>query len=639
LARLAVVDALPDDQVLHLAIGLTLRHPDELAALRRSLYDPSSPDFRRFLSPTQFAERFGPSPQDYQALLDFAESQGLRVTRTFTNRALLDVSAPAGVVKRALHVGFNRYRRSDGSLAFSVDREPSLDLELPVSHISGLDDLERPRSFLRTARLRGAAGPKPRTGTGSGETGYFQGGDFRAAYAPDISLQGHGQRVGLLELDTYYYSDIAAYESATGLTASAAPLNVYLDGLDGTSQPGDGEDEVVLDIDLAQAMAPAATVVAYMGWDPDDVLAAMADDPSVPRQLSSSWYWGALSANASASLAQCAVQGQTFFQASGDQGAYVDGQSIFPYTQGGTDFVPLASSIMDQPDLTVVGGTRLTMSGNGAAYVSETTWYKDVVGGAYDVGSGGGISPGLPLPLFQLGLANAANSASALRRNLPDVSAVADDILTYLTLPGDGQIPIGNAGTSAAAPLWAGFMALVNQQAGLSNQGPAGWINAAVYLTAGSPAYTACFHDIADLSVDGPYQAVAGYDLCTGWGSPKGLALANALLAPQASGYAAAHAAGVGGGRLLTYPNPYHPGGGRWLKLSFPPSTVPAVFSVFDLGYRRVAELQMDAGQAATGAALYNGCDDSGRGLPPGTYYAVFRADGAPLRCTFTVLP
>ncbi|HTB34926.1 MAG TPA: hypothetical protein VK842_08690, partial [bacterium] len=425
----------------------------------------------------------------------------------------------------------------------------------------------------------------------------------------------------------------------TGLTASAAPRNVYLDGLDASSAPQGGEDEVVLDIDLAQAMAPAATVVVYMGSDPDDVLAAMADDPAQPGQFSSSWFWGALSVNAGTALAQCAVQGQAFFEASGDQGAFVDGWSVFPYSQGSNDYIPLDKSITEQPDVTVVGGTRLTTAGAGGAYLSETTWYKDVVGTVEDVGSGGGVSTGEPLPLFQLGLAVPGDGASTLRRNLPDVSAAADDILTYLTLPTATQRSYGNAGTSAAAPLWAGFMALVNEQAGLQHQPPVGWANAALYATAESVSYTACFHDVADLSQDPPYRAGPGYDLCTGWGSPHGMALVRALVAPNASGVAAAGALGVGGGRLLTYPNPFHPGQGHWLHLSFPKSTAAALFSVFDAGYRRVAELPLDVGQAATGGALFNGHDDSGRDLPPGVYYAVFKADGAPLRCAFTVLP
>jgi subtilase family serine protease len=637
LAGRPVVDALPATQVLHLSLGLPLRDPAQLADLLRSLYDPASPDFRRFLSPPQFADRFGPSPADYQRLIDYARAQGFSVTRSFRSRALLDVSATAAVVGRALHVALNRYRRDDGSLCYSVDREPSLDLDLPLSHISGLDDLERPRPLMRAGPIVRAAA-RPQSGSGSGSTGYFQGSDFRHAYAADVTLQGQAQQVGLLEFDTYNPGDVTAYEAATGLTASASPRNVYLDGQDAATPPGAGADEVVLDIDLAQAMAPQATVVVYMGLNPDDVLAAIADDPAQPSQLSSSWFWQAISQNSATALAQCAVQGQTFFQASGDQGAYVGGMSIFPFSPGGTDYVNVASSIMDQADTTVVGGTRLSMTA-GAAYVSETTWYRDLIGSPDNVGGGGGISPGLPLPLFQLGVANSANEASTQLRNLPDVSAVADDIVIDYTPPGGSRQAIGIAGTSAAAPLWAGFMALVNQQAALRNQSPVGWANAALYLVAGSPAYPACFHDIADNSMDGPYRAVAGYDLCTGWGSPKGMALINALLAPEASGYADSGEAGVGGGRLLTYPNPYHSGRAGWLKLSFPKASTASTFSVFDAGFRRVAQLQMDPDQGATGEGLYNGRDDSGRPLPPGTYYGVFKADGAPLRCVFTVLP
>ncbi|HXC62929.1 MAG TPA: protease pro-enzyme activation domain-containing protein, partial [bacterium] len=162
----SVVDALPDTQVLHLGFGLPMRNPAQLAELRRALYDPSSPSFRHFLSPAQFADQFGPSPADYNALIGYAKAQGFSVARSFTSRAYLDVSATAGVLRRALHVNFNRYRRDDGSLAYSTDREPSPDLDLPVAHISGLDNVVLPRPFLRSTPLARAAPARPQTGTG-----------------------------------------------------------------------------------------------------------------------------------------------------------------------------------------------------------------------------------------------------------------------------------------------------------------------------------------------------------------------------------------------------------------------------------------------------------------------------------------
>jgi subtilase family serine protease len=631
-----VVDALPATQVLHLGLGLPWRDPVGLAALRRDVQDPASPRYRQFLSQGQFAARFGPDPADYQALIAWARRQGLSITRTYRSRGLLDVSGSAAEVAQALHVGFQRRRRADGSLGFAVDREPSLDFDAPLAHISGLDDLSPPRSGALRRSLPGGPAGAPGPG-GSGASGYFKAADLRAAYAPDISLRGAGQSVGLLEFDEYAPGDIVAYESACGLVGCLSPRNVYLDGLAATDTPGFGTDEVVLDIDMALAMAPAAQVVVYMGSQPDDVLAAMADDPALPRQFSSSWFWSDFSPNALNILAQFVVQGQSFFEASGDQGAYVNGQSIYPYDQGSTDFVPLAGSITDQPDVTVVGGTQLSMGGSGAAYASETTWFGDLMGGPADVGSGGGVAPDQALPLFQAGLP--AGAASTAGRDLPDVSAVADNIQVTVTEPGSPQATFGLAGTSAAAPLWAGFTALVNQQAAIQGRGPLGPANAPLYAAAGSAAYAACFHDIADGSGNGAFKAAAGYDLCTGWGSPRGMALVNALLLPRPGDAVLAAAQAARGGRLLTYPNPYHPGRGRWMKLSFPRSAAPGTFSVYDSGERRVAEMDLSEGQVAMGGALYCGCDDYAQWLPPGTYYAVFQVGGAPLRCVFTVLP
>ncbi len=182
-------------------------------------------------------------------------------------------------------------------------------------------------------------------------------------------------------------------------------------------------------------------------------------------------------------------------------------------------------------------------------------------------------------------------------------------------------------------------MALANQQAALRSQAPVGWANAALYLTAGSPAYAACFHDVADNSPDGPYRAVAGYDLCTGWGTPTGMALINAMLAPNASGYADSGQAGVGGGRLLTYPNPYHAGRGGWLKPQLPQGALTsAAFSGFDAGRRRLSR-RYGTRTRPPRARAFNGRDDSGRPLPPGHLLRGVQGRRAPLRCVFTVLP
>jgi subtilase family serine protease len=145
-----LVGELPGATQLHLAIGLPLRNPADLDALLNELYDPASQQYRHFVTPSQFAERFGPTDTDYQALAAFARDHGLAV-ESMANRGVLSVTGTAASVETAFHVTLLTRRRPDGSVFYAPDREPSLDLDVPVSHISGLDNFIPPKRHLVAA--------------------------------------------------------------------------------------------------------------------------------------------------------------------------------------------------------------------------------------------------------------------------------------------------------------------------------------------------------------------------------------------------------------------------------------------------------------------------------------------------------
>jgi kumamolisin len=145
------------------------------------------------------------------------------------------------------------------------------------------------------------------------------------------------------------------------------------------------------------------------------------------------------------------------------------------------------------------------------------------------VDSGGGISPdGIAIPSWQAqaGVINSSNKGSTTRRNGPDVSANAD-FTFYVCSDQSGCTANSYGGTSFAAPMWAGFIALVNQQLAANGKGPIGFINPTIYNQNVTSAYATNFHDITS-GTSGSYSAVTGYDLVTGWGSPKA-ALISAL--------------------------------------------------------------------------------------------------------------
>jgi len=490
---------------LNLAIGLPLRNRGTLTHLLHDLYDPASPRFHQYLTARQFAEQFGPTEQDYQAITRFAQAHGLTVTGTHPNRTLLDVSGAVADIERTLHLRMRVYPHpTEARTFYAPDAEPSLDLAVPVLGISGLDNFILPHPMnLKTAAAFNTDTNAAAYPTGSGPGGYFIGGDFRAAYAPGVALNGAGQSVGLFELDGYYASDIADYEILARLPN--VPLtNILLDGFSGT--PGRNNIEVALDIDMAICMAPGLLqVMVYEGSIPNDVLNRMATDNQA-KQLSSSWGFGPQTDPVRDQIyEQFAAQGQTMFQASGDSGAYAG--AVYPPS--------------DDPNITVVGGTSLTTSGPGGAWSAETTWS----------GSGGGISTTFPIPAWQQGVGMSANHGSTTMRNIPDVSCLADILIWLIADDGD-QGAIG--GSSASTPLWAGFAALANQQAAANGRPGIGFLNPAIYAIGQGSGYTLAFHDITtgnNTNAASPtnFFAVPGYDLCTGWGSPAGSHLIKAL--------------------------------------------------------------------------------------------------------------
>ncbi len=315
--------------------------------------------------------------------------------------------------------------------------------------------------------------------------------------------------MGLFELAAYFTNDTAIYEAKTGLP-NVPVTNVLVNGF--TNAPGYGDLEVSLDIEMAIAMAPGlSAVLVYEGTTPNDVLNQMATD-NLAKQLSSSWNFSPVDANTEQVYEQFAAQGQSMFQASGDTGAATNG----------------LPSPTDDPWVTSVGGTTLS-TGAGVLWAGETVWNGNSER-AGNHASSGGVSATWAIPIWQQGLDMSQNQGSTAWRNVPDVAMVADKI--WIIASNNMQFPV--SGTSASAPLWAGFMALANEQAAAGGQPPIGFANPALYTLARGPQYAAVFHDITsgnntNLAVAFQFFAQPGYDLCTGWGTPNGSNMINAL--------------------------------------------------------------------------------------------------------------
>jgi hypothetical protein len=522
--RLTPIGRLPGTSQLWLAIGLPLRNQAGLDELLQQLYDPASPNFRKYLTPAEFTARFGPTEVDYALVKEFARTNGLVITATHANRLLLDVTGPATAVENAFHISLRTYRHpNEARDFFAPDTEPTVDAALPVVDIQGLSNFSRPQPNLVSKNITGVA---PKSGSAPDGFSYF-GNDFRNAYVPGTTLTGAGQMVGLAQFDGFYASDIAAYATAAGGGRTNIVIQtVLVDNYSGSVASAGGNAEVSLDIEDAMAMAPGlAKIMVFEGnpnnFIPNDVLNQMAANSSV-KNLSSSWSWsGGPSTSTDNIFKTMAAQGQSYFNASGDSDAFPAG-----YVDSSSNTTTPGSS----PYITQVGGTLLSTTSAGGDYSSESVWNRN-----NGVGSSGGVSTAYSIPYWQLGIsAFASNGGSPTARNIPDVALTAEYVYVKLGNGSSGSY----GGTSCAAPLWAGFMALVNQQAVATGNPVAGFINPAIYELANENIYNSVFHDTTsgnNTSSASPnaFYAGPGYDLCTGLGTPNGTNLINALANPD----------------------------------------------------------------------------------------------------------
>lgn len=518
-------------QQLHLALTLTLRNQAQLNNLLQQLYDPTSPDYRHFLTVQQFTDTFGPTAADYQKVIDFARSYGLTVTSAAPNRLVVDVTGTVAQVEKAFNVTMQNFQHPTEHRTFHApDTEPSVDVGVPIQGISGLNNMEPPRPM---NLVRSSLTPITRAGIKQGNItrgnstgsldGFFIGSDMRAAYYGETALTGTGQAVGLFEFGPYNLSDVTNYFSLVGQPLNVPIVNVLLDGVNGICGAGCDDGEEAIDIQQAISMAPGlSAVIVYEGNNDTDMFNQMATD-DVAKALSCSF--GFLPPDPSSDepiFQEFAAQGQNLFVASGDSGAY------FGVPADCSDFSNLAGCIFypaDDPFITAAGGTDLTTNGAGGPWMSETGW----------IGSGGGFSTnGLTIPSYQVPVINGTNQGSTTLRNIPDVAAEADIDNIFCA---DGGCFAAVGGTSLSAPRWAGFLSLANQQ---GDGSLIGFLNPTLYTVGQTSNYGNVLHDITvgnNFNTGSPnlFTDVPGFDLVTGWGSPNSQGLID-LLGPVPTG-------------------------------------------------------------------------------------------------------
>ncbi len=532
------LNRMPETQSMRLDLVLPLRNQAKMDQTLKDLYDPSNPSYRHFLSVSEFTAQFGPAEEDYAAVVRFAESNGFRVAGGSRDGMDVQIEGPVSAVEAAFTVKMGIYRHpTENRTFYAPDREPiAAGLATPLWHISGLDNFSvpKPRLVRRSdyASARGLDPDKvvPYATTGSGPSASFLGSDMRAAYYGGGALTGAGQNLGLLEYAGTDLVDLNNYFANVHQTNNVPVTLISTDGtsVNCTNNPAGrfcDDTEQTLDMTQALGMAPGlANLYFFVGSGDTAILSAMTTHNPLPMTIGCSWGWTPADPGTLDPFFQrMAMQGQSFFVASGDNSTWtVSGNS--------------AAWPSDDANVISVGGTDLITARAAGPWQSETAWGD----------SGGGVSPdGVAIPAWQqtAGVINANNRGSHALRNGPDVSANAN--FTFYTCADQGPCLANEyGGTSFAAPMWAGYAALANQQAAAGGQAAAGFINPAVYSIGLGTSYGTDMHDITS-GTSGSYSAVTGYDLVTGWGSPNGANLINGIVAGSAPNFVLSAAPGA----------------------------------------------------------------------------------------------
>ncbi len=451
------------------------------------------------ISRTTFQEQCGANPQAIRQVEALAQEFNLTVLEIAPARRTVRLEGTAANMSKAFGVTLERceyqgkqYRMRKGQIQVPAELAGSIEAVL------GLDN--RPQV---TPKFR-VLGPN------ASSAGSYTPVQVAQLYQFPTNADGTGQTIGILELGGGYKpADLQAYFSSLGIKQPKV-ISVSVDG--GTNDPttSDSADgEVLLDIEVAGAVAPGATVVVYFAPNTtsgfqDALTTAIHDATNKPSVISISWgeaesAWTTQAMNAFDSAAQdAAVLGVTICAASGDDGS-ADGVT------DGKNHVDFPSS---SPHVLACGGTSL-QSSNGKIS-SETVWNDGAQGGA----TGGGFSAQFAMPAWQSGI-----TSSSTGRGVPDVSGDADPNSGYQVRVDGQSLVIG--GTSAVAPLWSGLIALLNQKLGK----PVGFLQPSLY---GLPSSAQAFRDITQGN-NGSFSAGPGWDACTGLGSPVGKNLLAAL--------------------------------------------------------------------------------------------------------------
>jgi len=473
---------------------------------------------RKLMTRHELEKKHGADPADIRKIEAFAREHGLTVVETSAARRAVVLSGTVSRMNAAFGVELKQFEHANGTYRGRTGpvHIPE-ELKETIEGVFGLDNRLQAKPHFRR-RKNSPARPKASSVS-------YTPLQVASAYNFPAATDGTGECIALIELGGGYKpADLSQYFEQLDLTTVSTVSAVSVDqGKNNpTGDPNGPDGEVMLDIEVAGAVAPGAKIVVYFAPNTDAgfldaVTTAIHDKTNNPSIVSiswggpeSSWTSQAMTSMDEAFQAAAAL-GVTVCCAAGDDGS----------TDGVTDGLQHVDFPASSPHVLACGGTRLAT--NGSTISSETVW-NDLA--SNEGASGGGISDFFALPKFQTGakVPPSANPGGHVGRGVPDVAGDADPESGYVTRV-DGQPDI-IGGTSAVAPLWAGLIARINQSLKI----PVGYANPLLY---GTVAKAKAFHDVTSGN-NGAYTAGPGWDACSGLGTPSGAAILSALTPSQA---------------------------------------------------------------------------------------------------------
>ena len=472
---------------------------------------------RQHLTREQFLAQRGGLEEDIQKVEEFAHQYGLSISDTNLAKGSVTLSGTVAQFSNAFGVELQNYEHTEGSYR---GRTGSIhiptELDGIITAVLGLDNRPQARPHFRTHRPAITSHAQTTQPAGT-----FTPVQVAKIYDFPAGADGTGQCIAIIELGGGFKSrDIKTYFKNTLNMTAPKVVAISVDGAHNkpTGDPNGPDGEVMLDIEVAGAVAPKSTLAVYFAPNTDQgfynaIAAAVHDTRYNPSVISISW-GGPESSWTQQSLTQfntlledAATLGVTVCVASGDNGS----------TDGLTDGLQHVDFPASSPYSLACGGTNLTSVGG--QYGSETVWNEMA---SQEGAGGGGVSDVFPKPAYQanVNVPASVNPGNFVGRGVPDVCGDADPVTGYDVLV-DGQASV-IGGTSAVAPLWAGLTACINQMVGKR----VGSMTSLVYSQLAQTGNA--FHDITSGNI-GAFSAGPGWDACTGLGSPIGSAIASAL--------------------------------------------------------------------------------------------------------------